>query len=472
MTPDSHESAFAGQGRAGDSYAQALEFLRTRTNYEQIDRRGAAFGLEPMRRLLDALGHPERGIRCIHVAGSKGKGSVAWMLAAFLRRAGLRTGRYLSPHLLRIEERIAVDGAELAPREFGDAVLEAASVSGSQATAGANATFFDVLTAAAWVAFARAKTEIVVLETGLGGRLDSTNATDEKLACVLTAMGLEHTEILGSDIARIAEEKARIARRGVPIFSSSAAESPEGRAVARVAAEVGAPLMVAGREFRWRNPRESGGGLLVDVETIRRSYLDIRLPTQARYQLPNLALAVAVLDDLEARGVVRDARAAVERPPEPGAGDLRIPGRFDVREIGGVTHVFDGAHTRESIEALLESLDAAFPGRRRFVVFGASVDKDLARLSSALANRVDLVFATRARTPRAADPGLVFESLRSAGVEAHSSPEMLEALRSAQREAAQASARPGSGAGIVIVTGSLYLIGDALAAIGAARTHQ
>jgi dihydrofolate synthase/folylpolyglutamate synthase len=444
---------------AGEShrpYERALEFLRTRTNYEQVDRSGAAFGLEPMRTLLARLGHPEAAAKMIHVAGTKGKGSVTWFIDAFLRRAGARTGRYLSPHLRQIEERIAVAGRTISPDAFGEAVLAVAPHA-----EGAKATFFDVLTAAAWVEFARERVELAVVETGLGGRLDSTNAND-KISAALTAVGLEHTDILGNEVGVIAEEKARIARRGVPLFSASPEGSLAGLAIARVAGEIGAPLGVAGREFEFRNVRESGGGLLVDVETVRRTYLDVRLPGPARYQLSNVALAVAVIDDLEARGFVGDARAAIERPPDPQASDLAVPGRFEVREQGGATWLLDGAHTRESLAALFESVDLAFPKRRRVVVFGTSRDKDLDRLSSGLAGRADLVLVTQARTPRAASAEKVGAALARAGVRSRDIGEVDAALAEAKREA-------GDG-GLVVVTGSLYLVGDAMAALESQRS--
>jgi dihydrofolate synthase/folylpolyglutamate synthase len=435
---------------------RALEFLRTRTNYEQADRAGAPFGLEPMRALLAKLGHPEAGARMIHVAGSKGKGSVTWFIDAFLRRAGVRTGRYLSPHLQRIEERIAIEGRAIDSLAFGRAVLEVAPHAEA-----AKATFFDVLTAAAWVEFARERVEFAVVETGIGGRLDSTNAND-KIAAAVTSIGLEHTDILGNTIAAIATEKAHIARRGVPMLSASPEGSEAGEAIARVAGAIGAPLAVAGREFAFRNAREAGRGLLVDVETVRRAYLDVRLPGPARYQLSNVALAVAVLDDLEARGFVGDARAAIERPPDRDASDLVVPGRFEVRDVGGATWLLDGAHTRESLEALFESAALAFPGRRRVVVFGASRDKDLDRLSSGLAGRADLVLVTQARTPRAAAAEKVAGALARAGARSREAGEVEPALAEAKREA-------GAG-GLVVVTGSLYLVGDAIAALETQRS--
>ncbi len=426
---------------------RALEILRSRTNWEQRERRGARLGTGPMETLLERLGHPERRFATIHVAGTKGKGSVTWFVDALLRRAGQRTGRYLSPHLERIEERIAVDGLELDPEAFGEAVLAVEPF-----LEGAEASFFDVLTAAAVHAFARAGVAFAAVETGLGGRLDSTNALP-KVSAALTSLGLEHTEILGPDLPSIAGEKAAIARPGVPLLSVTPPDSPEGRVIARAAAAAGAPLLVAGREFSVRRVQPSEGGLLVDVETVRRVYAGLRLPTPARYQAANLALAVAILDDLEARGLVGGVRAALERPPDPAARDLAIPGRYE--EVPGlaVPVVLDGAHTEGSLRALLDSLDEAHPGRPRVAVLGYARDKDPDLLSRALAGRVDTVVATRADSARAADPEHVRLAAERAGLRARSAEPLADAVAVALGEA--------SPRGVVVVTGSLYLVGQA-----------
>ncbi|HKE00859.1 MAG TPA: cyanophycin synthetase [Planctomycetota bacterium] len=429
----------------------ALEFLRTRTNYEQVDRAGASFGLEPMRALLERLGHPDERLRIVHVAGSKGKGSVTWFVDAFLRRAGVRCGRYLSPHLQHLEERIAIDGRTLSADAFGEVVLAVAAVADST-----RATFFDVLTAAALHAFARAGVPFAAVEVGLGGRLDSTNATP-KVSAAIASIALEHTDVLGHDLAAIAREKAAIARRGVPLFSVEPDESVVGRAIAARAREAGAILHVAAREFEARNVRPSGGGLLVDVETVRRTYADLRLPTPARYQVQNLALAVAIVDDLEARDLVSGVRRAFESPPDAAASDLAIPGRFEIVAEGGRTVVLDAAHTPESLTAVLESLDAALPARPRVAVLGVSRDKDLDRISRALAGRVDTVLATAAATPRAASPEVVLEAISRAGLRGRAVRDVAGALEEARRETATQ--------GTVLVTGSFYVVGEARSAV-------
>lgn len=430
------------------STALALEFLKTRTNYEQIDRRGATLDLRPMQTLLERLGHPERGLAVVHVAGSKGKGTTTWFIDAFLRRAGIRCGRYISPHLQRLEERVAVDGRPVSGEVFARAILEVAPHVDA-----ACATFFDILTAAALLCFRDAGVKFVAFETGIGGRLDSTNAVAEKVSTVLTSLALEHTEILGNTLEQIAREKAAIARPGIPLFSVTNPAEPHGRVVEDVARSVGAETHVLGRDFHVEtigdalNPR-------ISVRTPHCLYNNVHLPGAATWQSVNLGLAVAVVDDLAARGFVPPMDRAVTQLD---VADLAMPGRFEVIP-GSPVVVLDGAHTLESIGALMDSLDRCVPARPRVVVFGASKDKDPVRLLAGLAGRVDHLIATRADSPRAANA----ESLRAAS-DSLGIPATAEATPVAALERARLSA---GSRGVIAVTGSLYLVGDARTALG------
>lgn len=429
--------------------ARALEFLRTRTNYEQVDRRGATLDLSPIRTLLERAGACDRMLQFVHVAGTKGKGSTTWFVDALLRRAGVKTGRYISPHLQRLEERVAVNGTPVFADELGEAILQMAPFADS-----ARATFFDILTAAAIVCFARHGVEIVVFETGLGGRLDSTNGVETKISTAITSLGLEHTEILGDTLEAIAREKAGIARANVPLFSVTNPESAAGRAIAEVAAAAGAPVRTLGTDttngdFNIRDVRADGTGLRADIEAGGRKYTNIRLPGRAHYQVLNLALAVAIVDDLGARGLVPGVREAISGAGADG-GDLVVPGRFEIVNSTPPI-VLDGAHTQESLQLFLESLEAAFPQRPRIVIFGASKDKNAARLFSALRGRVDLCILTKTASPRAADPADLERDAAEAGIPFATAATPADAL---------ALARSNARGGVVAATGSLYLVGE------------
>lgn len=432
---------------ASPVYDRAIEFLKTRTNYEQIDRRGATLDLSPIRMLLERLGRPDRSLSFIHIAGTKGKGSTTWFVDAFLRRMGVKTGRYISPHLQQLEERVAVDGRSIDRDAFAEAILRVEPLA-----AEAKATFFDILTAAAILCFHKSGVAIVVLETGLGGRLDSTNGVETKISTAVTALGLEHTEILGPTIVDIAREKGAIARRGVPLFSVTNPDSPPGRAIAQIARDAGAPLFVMGREFHVRAARRAGPGYSVDVETVRRYYLNIQLPSPAKYQIENVALAAAIVDDLDARGLVPDARTAIERPAEMYRNDLNVPGRFEVLD-GSPRIILDGAHTFESLNLLFDSVAESFQERPRIVVFGASKDKNTQRLFAALAGKVDLCLVTKARTPRAAEPSELLAAARAHGITARETDTVAGALDEARAAAGRT--------GLILATGSLYLVGEA-----------
>ncbi|MFN0206542.1 MAG: bifunctional folylpolyglutamate synthase/dihydrofolate synthase [Planctomycetota bacterium] len=434
-------------------FGRALEFLRTRTNYEQIDRSRAALDLAPMHALLERLGHPEHKQKIIHIAGTKGKGSTTWFADALLRRCGARVGRYISPHLHRIEERVAIGGRAVSPQLFGEAVMAVAPHADNINNGTANATFFDVLTAAAFWIYQKENVEFVVMETGLGGRLDSTNATP-KVAAVLTSLGLEHTEILGPTMEDIAREKAMIARSGVPLFSVTNENTPEGRVITNIAKGMGAPLYLLDRDFRAQNVRAEGRRLVFDIITNRSSYSGVAIPSPATYQIENATLAAAVVDELEAKGWIRGLAAALQNPPDAAISDFTIPGRFEIVDSEPPV-VIDGAHTAESLAALFDAVERVFPGRSRVVVFGASQDKDLPRLLRILSGRADLIVATQSSSMRAAEAGTVATAASAAGIVTKTVRDPAAAIESARamRDA------------VVVVTGSLYLVADARAAL-------
>ena len=388
----------------------------------------------------------------IHVAGTKGKGSVTWFIDAFLRRAGARTGRYLSPHLRQIEERIAVAGRTISPMRSarrssrwprtpkGPKPLfrrpHRRGVGGVRARAGRARRRGD-----------RAR-----------GRLDSTNAND-KISAALTAVGLEHTDILGNEVGVIAEEKARIARRGVPLFSASPEGAwPDSRSRAwrgdRRAARCG--------RARVRVPQRArvGGGLLVDVETVRRTYLDVRLPGPARYQLSNVALAVAVIDDLEARGFVGDARAAIERPRSAGerpGGAGAIRGARAGAPRGSSTAPTRASRSRRSSRA------STWPSRSG----GGSSFSGLPGQGS----RPPLKRSRGEGRSRAGDPSPHAARClrREGGSRARPRRRAVTRHRRGRRGLGRSETRS-RGRGLVVVTGSLYLVGDAMAALESQRS--
>ena len=379
-------------------------------------------GLERMARALDSLGHPERGLRVLHVAGTNGKGSVCAMAAEALRLAGHRTGLYTSPHLVRFHERIALDGRPIDDADLGRAVAAVrAACPWHDAGEAERLTYFEFATLVALVHFAGAGAGAVVLEVGLGGRFDATNAV-RPLACAVNRIGLDHVEMLGDTLAAIAREKAGIFKPGVPAVVAHA-QPPEAMAALREeAARRGAPLTVA--PAAWPGP------------------VALRGP----HQRGNAALAAAALELLDRAGVAVP-RAAIAA----GIAGARWPGRLE--EIDGV--VLDGAHNPDGAAALAAALPVLYPDRPVELVFGVLADKDHQGMLRALAPSARALHLVAPATPRARPTAGYRALAERAGPRVDEHGSLAEALACARRAAADGA--------LVVVAGSLYLVGEARA---------
>lgn len=397
---------------------EALAALAKLTNYERKRPDGPrAFDLSRTTELLERVGSPHRrlGARVIQVAGTKGKGSTARFLDAILRAAGLRTGRFLSPHLQNVRERIVVDGAWIPDADFARQVE---TVTGAL---GGRTTFFEAMLAAACLHFAELETEAVVLEVGIGGRLDATTAVPATHT-IITPLGLEHTDVLGPTIEHVAAEKAGAIRFAVPVWSATPPSTPAGAIVQETALRREAP-------FHHVPPP-------ADVEPRPDGMICFGrfLRVLGRHQAHNAALAAACCADLD-RAAVDEGLMAAE---QPACCELR-------------DHVLlDGAHTVESIAATLAALSDHRPGTVPVLVFALANDKDLDAVAPLLAPRVGDVFCTRADAVRGSDAGELAAHPAWAG-KARAVAQPLAALDAARKRAGSE--------GLVLVTGSLYLAG-------------
>jgi dihydrofolate synthase/folylpolyglutamate synthase len=411
------------------TYAQALAHLNAFTDYERMAARYSprTYNLRRMRRLVAALGHPERSFRSLHIAGTKGKGSVAHMAEAILREAGYRTGLYTSPHLVDMRERIRVEGEPVSRRDF----VWAMNRMGPHLRR-LRPTYFETMTAAAFLLFARRRVDYAVVEVGLGGRLDATNVI-HPAACALTTVDYDHMDKLGRTLGAIAREKAGIVKPGVPVVSS-----PQRPAALR-------EILKRARPFRpsVRDLRRSGTVVEFTVQGAGGRAYRCRLNALGDHQAVNAATAVALVEASGAAAAPGTVRRALGR--------LRLPGRVEV--VGRRPWVVvDAAHNPVAARALAEAL-RALPRRRLVLVFGASADKDFRSMLRALAPGADAAVVTRARSPRAADPE---ELARHAGsVPAVVAPDVGRAI-----SVARALARPSDA---IVVTGSFYVAGEALA---------
>ncbi|MBE3098721.1 MAG: bifunctional folylpolyglutamate synthase/dihydrofolate synthase [Planctomycetes bacterium] len=438
---------------SSDTYAAALEYLFSATDYEKMQHiryNADTFSLDRMRRLLAGLGSPEKRFRSVHVTGTKGKGSTAAMVHAIALEAGLRAGLYTSPHLVDIRERIRVGRDDIAPADLAALIAAARPHIEALRAAGDPATFFEIFTALAFMHFAAAGADLVAAEVGLGGRLDATNVLLPDVA-VITAVSIDHVEQLGGTLASIAGEKAGIVKPGVPCICQP--QEAEAMAVIEEACRrAGSPLVLVGRDvtYQWQSAAEAGrpGGRLT-VRTPLRAYEDLFVPLMGEHQALNACAAVAAAELAAplAPHVTADlVRRALAKVVWPGRMEL-LPGTPDV--------LLDGAHNRASMERLMEGLGAHFAGRRLVFVFAAAADKDVDGMLEVLAGAggAGMVF-TRTSNPRAADPAdLAARFARAAGYGGQAAPDVAAALRAARGLAAPDA--------LVVVTGSLYLVGEA-----------
>jgi len=401
-------------------HASALAFLFSRINYERVPMTpygSRQFKLDRMRRLVQRVGNPERAFPAIHIAGTKGKGSTAVMVAAALAAAGYRTGLYTSPHFERLEERLVVDGRPCAEEELVALVAHlhpvVAELDREADAAGdwQGPTFFEITTAAALLHFQRRQVDCAVLEVGLGGRLDSTNVCHSALSMV-TSISFDHMQQLGTTLTSIAREKAGIIKPAVPVVTGVTEEEPLA-VIRQLALQNGSRLLELGRDFRFAHrPGRSGiaGPLAAsnlgngldyeeEVDGGRLELRDVRIGLLGRHQAANASVALASLQQLR-----RDGWRLNEGAIRRGLSEAYCPARIEIVSDWPVT-VLDAAHNPASIGALLDTLNQLFDRRPRVLVFAASFDKDTRGMLDLLLPQFEHVILTRyLNSPRAADP--------------------------------------------------------------------
>jgi dihydrofolate synthase/folylpolyglutamate synthase len=444
------------------SYEAALRYLTESTDYERMRRvryNSDTFDLSRIQALVEALGHPERPFRAIHVAGTKGKGSTAAMAEAILRGHGLTTGLFTSPHLVDLRERIQIDGRPI-DRDLMRRMVGRTAEAVERGLDAGPPTFFEMMTAVAFLAYAETGVDVAVVETGLGGRLDSTNILTPDVA-VITSISIDHTFQLGSDLASIAFEKAGIIKAGVPVvISPQPGEADE--VLLRTASERGAPTLRVGLDVAsdWQKTflGEQPAGHIA-VRTPRRAYPAFDLPLGGRVQADNAACAIAaaeiVLGDAVDAGKVGRALAGLHWPGRMQA--VRLRGDMACPE--NVTVLVDGAHNADSLRQLLAAVAEYYGERAVVCVFAAASDKDIEGMMAVLAKAGRPVVFTRTANPRAAEPEDLAARLRAVG------GRPVRAAGCWGDAFGQARAALGPSGGVVVFCGSLYLVGDVLGAV-------
>jgi dihydrofolate synthase/folylpolyglutamate synthase len=417
-----------------------------------LQKFGIKLGLSSTENLLQKLGDPHLGLRCAHLAGTNGKGSVGAMLEAALLAGGARVGFYTSPHLIHFKERFRLAGAEISEER----IMALAEEVWGAVDMREPPTFFEFVTALAFLYYAREDAEWVILETGMGGRLDATNICRPAVT-VITNIGLEHQEYLGTTLAAIAHEKAGIIKAGVPLVHG-VGQPPARRVVEERAAELDAPAMRLGRDIRVR--RAGDGSFSLAGARWRLSGLTTRLV--GRHQPGNAGLALAAAEAL--------ALAGAPLTPElfrRGLAEARWPGRLERVDdpAGGPPVWLDGAHNLPAARALLDSLDVVRGGRSPLVmVLGVMADKDYRAILAELVPAADRIVYSRPAYSRAADPRVLAAAAPAGAPPGEVAPTLAAALARARDLAG-----PG---GAVLVTGSLFTVGEARAILQGITTSD
>ncbi len=410
---------------------------------------GIKLGLDVEQAILVAMGNPERSFLPVHVAGTNGKGSVCVMLEAIFRKAGLRTGLYTSPHLVRFNERIAVDGKPIPDAELLDLWQEGEEAEQRAAAGGdwKESTFFEFTTALAFACFKRRAVQAGVVEVGMGGRLDATNVVTP-LVSVITPISLEHTEHLGKTVAAIAGEKCGIIKSGRPVIYAQ--PDPEAETVVlRTAAERGCRCVSALDAVRVERISQDLDGQKVRIESNNQAYGTVRLRLLGRHQLMNAATAVAAAEEaFEAMGLPVPVKAVKE-----GLEMAVWPGRLHVLGKEPVT-ILDGGHNPGAAVLLAEALKELGGKKPVGLVCGMCGDKDIAGFLKPLARQVKRLWAVRLKTERSAEPARILEAAFALGIPAETA-----ALAEARQAAATWAMQAG---GVVCIAGSLFLAGEVL----------
>jgi len=429
------------------------------------------FDLAHMRVLLGAMDDPERTFPSVLIAGTNGKGSTAATLASILRASGLNTALYTSPHLIRLNERIRVNGQEIGDDDFARLHGEVNQLAERLVEQGAlpwHPSFFEMMTAIAFAHFARERVEIAVLEVGMGGRLDATNVV-EPLVSVITDISLDHQKFLGNTVGEIAREKVGIIRAGGVVVTLP--QQPEANdVIGNTILELGARGVSAvqyvppvspgsGDYFVSRTPGQENG----DGRSMYRYPLQVmgteilvETPLVGRHQLRNVALAIAAAEEVAHLGIRGITPDSIER----GIRETRWPGRFEVPVAGEgwPEVVLDVAHNPAGAWALRSALSERYDDRPLIFVFGAMRDKAISEMTEILFPLAERVIVTRPENPRSASP----DEIRQAGSRTEAEIEAVDAVGAALSRARQI-AGPNS---VLVVTGSIYLVGEAMRVLG------
>ncbi len=432
-----------------------MKYLSECTDYEKETRlryNVTTFNLARMEKLLSLVGNPHKKIPTVHIAGTKGKGSTATMLARMLESNGYKIGLYTSPHVLHLHERIVVDSQMISQSEMLGLMNRIYAPAEKMAKTDAT-SFFEIMTALAFMYFVDEKVDLAIIETGLGGRLDSTNVITPQLVGI-TSLSIDHQFQLGKTIDSIAKEKAGVFKRGVPIVT--VLQHPDAMAVLKSRANsVRAPLHVTGDDidfsYRFETSREEGPHTRICLTTPTSRFEHIKVPLYGKHQAINCGLALAMLDKLKSSGYEIDNNKAAE-----GLSNVSLSGRMEMI-CQDPRIMIDAAHNAASIKAVIHAIGQNIPYDSMVIIFGCNADKDIKGMLHQIQFGADKVIFTRSNSAKAMSPNELGEMYAEiCGNKMYQTASSLgEALRLAQSAVGKED--------LICITGSFYLIGQAKA---------
>lgn len=435
------------------TYNQAMKFLFEQTDYEKqrkLRYNTTTFDLDRMERFLEKLGNPHSKVPAVHIAGTKGKGSTATMLARMVEANDYTVGLYTSPHVTTLHERIVINDEMITEKEMLALINRMKASIEDFAKKDDSLSFFEIMTAMAFLYFADKKADLAIIETGLGGRLDSTNVLSPELVGI-TNISIDHQNLLGNTLDSIAKEKAGIIKKGIPVVTV-----PQDPAAMRVlkkqALAMNAPLTVTGRDVdfssRFESSREHGPHTRICLTTSDSSFEHLRVPLPGAHQAINCGLALAMLDKLKTQGFrINDEKAA------SGLKGLSMAGRMEIISDDPQI-IIDAAHNAASIKALIQAIGQHVPYDSMVVIFGCNTDKDVMGMLQQIQYGADKVIFTRSNSPKAVLPqDLADMYTEICGKMCQTALTLREAVKIAKSAVSRED--------LICITGSFYLIGQA-----------
>lgn len=432
------------------NYRQAEAYILSFTDYEKIPGiayTSANYDLRRMEKLLQPLGNPHLGAKTVHIAGTKGKGSTAAMIAQVLVTAGYKTGLYTSPHFFTMRERARINNILISENEFAYIVTKLQPVVeriNKEAAYGALTTF-EILTAAVFAYFKNNSVDFQVLEVGLGGRLDATNIARGDV-CVITSISLDHTEVLGNTVAKIAAEKAGIIKPGCTVVNFPQVDEAAA-VIEQTCRQQGARLIQVGKDITWRR---TSGDLYHQTLIVKGliSEYKITIPLIGDHQLENATVAVAALEALGGPGTRIPEQAIIQ-----GLSQVDWHGRLQILRQQPMV-VVDGAHNANSMKRLIEAITKYFKYERCFIIFGTSCDKDIPGMVRELVSLKSDIIITSSAHPRAAAVSVIAKEFLEQGKEVKIARNVAEAMSQSLSLAEKND--------LILITGSLFIVAEAI----------